>query len=43
MGRKPQALALVEEQEKAIAKPERLFHEINLLHLEGHYFTFDPK
>jgi hypothetical protein len=43
MGTKPQALTLVEEQEKAIAKPERLFHEINLLHLEGHYFTFDPK
>jgi hypothetical protein len=43
MGRKSQALALAEEQEKAIAKPERFFHEINLLHLEGHYFTFDPK
>ena len=26
-----------------LAKPERLFHEINLLHLEGHYFAFDPK
>ena len=43
MGRKSQALALVEEQEKHIARPERLFHEINLLYLEGHYFTFDPK
>jgi len=43
MGTQPQAHASVEEQEKAIAKPERLFHEINLLHLEGHYFTFDPK
>ena len=26
-----------------LARPERLFHEINLLHLEGHYFAFDPK
>jgi len=26
-----------------LARPERLFHEINLLHLEGHYFSFDPK
>lgn len=43
MGRKTQALALTEEQKKNIAKPERLFHEINLLHLEGHYFAFDPK
>jgi hypothetical protein len=43
MGRKPQALALAEEQKKNIARPERLFHEINLLHLEGHYFAFDPK
>ena len=43
MGRKSQALALAEEQEKTIARPERFFHEINLLHLEGHYFTFDPK
>src|SRR5919198_2382900 len=43
MGRKSQALALAEEQKKNIARPERLFHEINLLHLEGHYFTFDPK
>lgn len=43
MGTKPQAPALAEEQEKAVTKPERLFHEINLLHLEGHYFTFDPK
>jgi hypothetical protein len=43
MGRKSQALALAEEQEKHIARPERLFHEINLLHLEGRYFTFDPK
>jgi len=37
-----QALAPKEEQ-KAVTKPERLFHEINLLHLEGHYFMFDPK
>jgi Replication initiator protein A len=43
MGRKSQALALAEEQKKNIARPERLFHEINLLHLEGHYFAFDPK
>jgi hypothetical protein len=43
MGRKSQALALAEEQKKNIARPERLFHEINLLNLEGHYFTFDPK
>jgi hypothetical protein len=43
MGEKAQALALAEEQKKNIARPERLFHEINLLHLEGHYFTFDPK
>jgi hypothetical protein len=47
MGRKPQMLAIVQELQqepkKAITKAERLFHEINLLHLEGHYFTFDPK
>jgi hypothetical protein len=43
MGKKSQALALADEQNKHIARPERLFHEINLLHLEGHYFTFDPK
>jgi hypothetical protein len=43
MGPQPQSPALVEEQEKRLAKPERLFHEINLLHLEGHYFAFDPK
>ena len=43
MGPQPQSSALVEEQEKRLAKPERLFHEINLLHLEGHYFAFDPK
>lgn len=43
MGTKPQTLAVTEEQEKAITRPERLFHEINLLHLKGHYFTFDPK
>ena len=43
MGGKPQAFALAEEQKKNIARPGRLFHEINLLHLEGHYFTFDPK
>ncbi|MGH8656112.1 MAG: hypothetical protein ACREUI_03350 [Burkholderiales bacterium] len=41
MGRKTQASALNEEQQ--IAKRERLFHEINLLRLEGYYFTFDPK
>lgn len=23
--------------------PERLYHEINLLRIEGHYFCFDPK
>lgn len=43
MGTPPQVLSLAEEREKRLAKPERLFHEINLLHLEGHYFTFDPK
>lgn len=43
MGRKSQAFALAEEPENRIARPERLFHEINLLHLEGYYFTFDPK
>jgi hypothetical protein len=46
MGRKAQMLAIVQESQepkKAVTKPERLFHEINLLHLEGHYFTFDPK
>jgi hypothetical protein len=43
MGQKPQAPALIEEQQKRIERPERLFHEINLLHLEGNYFTFDPK
>jgi hypothetical protein len=44
MGRKPQMLAIVQkEPTKAVTKPERLFHEINLLHLEGHYFTFDRK
>jgi hypothetical protein len=46
MGRKPQMLAVTQESQepkKAITKPDRLFHEINLLHLEGHYFTFDPK
>lgn len=47
MGIKPQTHALVEEQEKQpekqLSRPERLFIEINLLHLEGHYFTFDPK
>jgi hypothetical protein len=44
MGRKPQMLAIVQEEpKKAITKPERFFYEINLLHLEGHYFTFDPK
>jgi hypothetical protein len=43
MGRKPQMLVIVQDPQKAITKPERLFHEINLLHLEGHYFTFDPK
>src|SRR5947208_12234554 len=42
MERTSQKLALT-EQEKPAAKPERLFHEINLLHLEGHYFAFDPK
>jgi len=36
-------LDIVNDPQKAITKPERLFHEINLLHLEGHYFTFDPK
>lgn len=41
MGRKKQTSTLNEEQQ--IAKRERLFHEINLLRLEGHYFTFDPK
>lgn len=44
MGIPPQPPAPVEELEKhRLAKPERLFHEINLLHLEGHYFAFDPK
>jgi hypothetical protein len=43
MGTKLQLIVPAEEQDKAVAKPERLFHEINLLHLEGHYFTFDPK
>jgi hypothetical protein len=43
MGRKPQMLDIVQDSKKAITKPARLFHEINLLHLEGHYFTFDPK
>lgn len=46
MGRKSQMVAIVQdsqEPKKAVTKPERLFHEINLLHLEGHYFTFDPK
>jgi hypothetical protein len=43
MGTPPQVPSLAEEREKRMAKPERLFHEINLLHLEGHYFTFDPK
>jgi hypothetical protein len=43
MGRKTNALAVHEEPEKSLTRPERLFHEINLLHLEGHYFTFDPK
>jgi hypothetical protein len=42
MERASQKLATT-EQEKPVAKPERLFHEINLLHLEGHYFAFDPK
>lgn len=41
MGTKSQTLALLEEQQKQITRPERLFHEINLLYLEGHYFTFD--
>jgi Replication initiator protein A len=44
MGTPPKPPAPVEELEKhRLAKPERLFHEINLLHLEGHYFAFDPK
>ena len=46
MGRKSQMHAVAQESQepkKAITKPDRLFHEINLLHLEGHYFTFDPK
>src|SRR5438094_315779 len=43
MGKKPQILALEEKQEKRILRLERLFHEINLLHLEGYYFAFDPK
>lgn len=43
MGTPPQVPTLAEEREKRMARPERLFHEINLLHLEGHYFAFDPK
>jgi DNA-binding XRE family transcriptional regulator len=43
MGTPPHVPARAEEREKRLAKPERLFHEINLLHLEGHYFAFDPK
>jgi hypothetical protein len=43
MGTPPHVLSLAEEREKRLAKPERLFHEINLLHLEGHYFAFDPR
>jgi hypothetical protein len=43
MGTPPHVPALADEREKRMAKPERLFHELNLLHLEGHYFTFDPK
>jgi hypothetical protein len=41
MGQPPQPPDELEQ--RRIARPERLFHEINLLHLEGHYFTFDPK
>jgi DNA-binding XRE family transcriptional regulator len=44
MGTQPQPPAPVDELAKRrLARPERLFHEINLLYLEGHYFTFDPK
>jgi len=44
MGQKPQPPEELEQRRIAkLARPERLFHEINLLHLEGHYFAFDPK
>jgi hypothetical protein len=44
MGQPPQPPNELEQRRIArLARPERLFHEINLLHLEGHYFTFDPK
>jgi hypothetical protein len=44
MGQPPQPPDELEQRRIArLVRPERLFHEINLLHLEGHYFTFDPK